>query len=257
MIAGFTTRHDQVGFNHLEQTIAFTQNVGCDHYLHRKGSHRLLVVQCELGFYIRFVTREAGHSKICHTLQQQLGNRFRILGSIKHQRMPDLVAQLADQAPAHWRFVWIGDGPDRHLVENRANLELVGRLLQREALERLSRCDVALHAARWEGMPNALLEAMAIGMPCLVSDVVGTRDLVEHTEDGWLFNNRAPLSTNLQRLAALDRHRQGHGRIGAAARANILRSYTSTQVGKRWSTLEGTLLNVSRNRGHSGALTDA
>ena len=112
-----------------------------------------------------------------------------ILGSIKHQRMPDLVAKLAEQAPAHWHFVWIGDGPERHLVENRANIELVGRLPQREALQRLSRCDVALHAARWEGMPNALLEAMAIGMPCVVSDVVGARDLVGNRDLGLLVRN--------------------------------------------------------------------
>jgi glycosyltransferase involved in cell wall biosynthesis len=50
----------------------------------------------------------------------------------------------------------------------------------------LGALDVYVHPARWEGMSNALLEAMAAGCPIVASAVDGSRELIEDGEHGWL-----------------------------------------------------------------------
>ncbi len=45
----------------------------------------------------------------------------------------------------------------------------------------------SLHGGHEEGCPVAVLEAMASGTPCIVSDVAGSRDLIEHGKTGLIF----------------------------------------------------------------------
>lgn len=56
-----------------------------------------------------------------------------------------------------------------------------------EPVKFLNTLDAYISFARWEGMPLAVLEGMGVGLPCLLSNVVGNNDLVSHGEDGQLF----------------------------------------------------------------------
>lgn len=58
----------------------------------------------------------------------------------------------------------------------------------------LSAADLFVLPALAEGMSNAVLEAMAAGVPQIVSDVSGNDDLVVHGQTGWLYG--APRDTN-------------------------------------------------------------
>jgi len=52
--------------------------------------------------------------------------------------------------------------------------------------------DCLLNPSLGEGMPNAVLEAMACGLPIIASQVPGNNELVEHGETGFLVNLEAP-----------------------------------------------------------------
>lgn len=54
-------------------------------------------------------------------------------------------------------------------------------------LDFLSNIDIYFSFARWEGLPIAVLEAMSLGLPCLLSDVEGNKDLIQEGFDGLLF----------------------------------------------------------------------
>ncbi|MEO7650798.1 MAG: glycosyltransferase [Bryobacteraceae bacterium] len=52
--------------------------------------------------------------------------------------------------------------------------------------EHLRLCDVYLQPSLWDGLPNALLEAMACGLVVVASDAGGIPDAVTHLQDGFL-----------------------------------------------------------------------
>jgi len=68
-----------------------------------------------------------------------------------------------------------------------------------------------------EGMPYAMLEAMAAGRPVVCSDVSGMRELVRHGENGLLFDLKDPeaLAASLERLLG---DPEACDRMGARAR---------------------------------------
>jgi glycosyltransferase involved in cell wall biosynthesis len=86
----------------------------------------------------------------------------------------------------------------------------------------LALCDLLVFPSLYEGMPNAVLEAMAAARPILATDVGGHRDLIEHGTTGALL----PLSA-LDRLPdaieeMLDLGREQRERLGKNARARVL-----------------------------------
>jgi glycosyltransferase involved in cell wall biosynthesis len=97
--------------------------------------------------------------------------------------------QVRDKRPAH--FLIVGDGPYRPSVEriisDRKLNDRVHLLGQRDYVPALLKmADLFLFCSRTEGLPNALLEAMAAGLPIITSDVPGCRDLIQHQKTGLL-----------------------------------------------------------------------
>jgi glycosyltransferase involved in cell wall biosynthesis len=69
--------------------------------------------------------------------------------------------------------------------EDFARLRVTGHLdLPAQVAEALRLCDVVLQPSLWDGMPNALLEAMACGRLCVGSDAGGIPEVLRHGVDG-------------------------------------------------------------------------
>ncbi|MGA7764663.1 MAG: glycosyltransferase [Candidatus Sulfotelmatobacter sp.] len=89
------------------------------------------------------------------------------------------------------RFVLVGDGEQRASFEQQVaglgleqNFLFLGR--RTDIPEILACCDIAVLPSRAEGLPNAVLEYMAAGLPTIVSRVGGNAELVEDREMGLL-----------------------------------------------------------------------
>jgi starch synthase (maltosyl-transferring) len=144
--------------------------------------------------------------------------------------IPDLLAAAERVIPAEpaWHLALAGDGPCR--------VWLMDQLATRPALAcrvrwlgaradvpgLLKSADVLVLASLWEGMPNAVLEAMAAGRAVVATAVEGTAELVIPGETGWLVPPHDPESLGRALLeAARDpglRHalgRNGRARIEA------------------------------------------
>lgn len=88
----------------------------------------------------------------------------------------------------------------------------------------LKAADLFLLPSATEGLSNAMLEAMATGLPVLATRVGGATDLINHGESGWLIppDNPAELQAAFLKLVTDTDFRL---KLGAAARERILRDY--------------------------------
>jgi glycosyltransferase involved in cell wall biosynthesis len=124
----------------------------------------------------------------------------------------------------------VGDGPERSRLERLASeLGVFNRTLftgyQARTEHFLSAMDVFALSSRHEGLPLALLEAWAAGLPIVSSAVGGIPQVVEEGRTGLLFENgdEAALAGALARL--LDQP-QLAARLGAAGKAKVLSQYS-------------------------------
>jgi glycosyltransferase involved in cell wall biosynthesis len=107
------------------------------------------------------------------------------------------VAQQCADLPA--RFVWLGEGDfARELSGN--NVQLTGWLSRTQVAEQLAKADIFLMPSLWEGMPLALIEAQAAGVPAVVSNVVGCKDVVQHGVTGFVCDTDEDLCERTQQL---------------------------------------------------------
>lgn len=116
------------------------------------------------------------------------------VAKFRHQKGIDVLlcawSLLTEQLPEA-RLVLVGDGPLlsslQRLVEElgiTGSVEFAG--LCSDVARQYQRGRVAVLPSRWEGMPNALLEAMACGRACVATRVSGSEDLLSRGERGLL-----------------------------------------------------------------------
>jgi glycosyltransferase involved in cell wall biosynthesis len=67
----------------------------------------------------------------------------------------------------------------------------------------------------WEGLPIAVLEAMAFKKPVLATNVIGNKDVVLHGETGYLFDDEEELGGYIK-LLLNESHRLSLGKRGLA-----------------------------------------
>jgi glycosyltransferase involved in cell wall biosynthesis len=147
-----------------------------------------------------------------------LGSVGRLDGQKAHWVLVEAMARLKNRVPA--RCVIIGDGPRRAALEaliRRHHLEGKVMLLgeRDDVTAWLSSLDAFVLPSLWEGLPNALLEAMALGLPVVASAVDGVPEVVADGATGLLVPPRDPLAL-AKKLAELCADAGGPPRQGQA-----------------------------------------
>ncbi|KQP18809.1 glycosyltransferase [Pseudorhodoferax sp. Leaf267] len=126
------------------------------------------------------------------------------IGRICYQKAPEAFAALATRfriAEHPARFIWVGSGDARRTAELRAaGVEVTGWLDAAGVRGMLATASVYVQTSRWEGMPLAVLQALAAGVPCVVTDVVGSRDAVRHGITGFVMRHFDAMIAGVSRL---------------------------------------------------------
>jgi glycosyltransferase involved in cell wall biosynthesis len=105
-----------------------------------------------------------------------------------------LIRALRDLKELEWELTVVGDGPYldklKSLAKNagiRQRIQFAGWVEKDNILEHYQRANLFVFPSRHEGMPNALLEAMAMGLPAVASDIAGNQELIQSGINGFLF----------------------------------------------------------------------
>ncbi len=154
-------------------------------------------VDCE-----RFIPRSS-QARVSDRLQHALppdqylfGCAARMVPVKRHRDLIDGFARVASRHPQA-ALVLIGHGPlEDRLRDQVARLGLTERVIfhgeEREMPSLLPLLDAFVLASSTEGMSNAILEAMACGLPTIATDVGGNSELVEAGLTGFLVPPRSP-----------------------------------------------------------------
>lgn len=152
-------------------------------------------------------------------------------------KLIDAFATLASRFP-RWDLVIAGDGPDRPELEARiAAAGLGNRVRLPGAVGNIgdwyARADIFALTSRFEGFPNALLEAMAHGVPPIAFDcLTGPSELIRDAENGLLvpLNDTEGLVEGLAKLMGDEGLRQ---KVGEEARM-AGEIFGGQQINERW-----------------------
>lgn len=114
--------------------------------------------------------------------------------------------------------------------EDAKRLIITGHLDSPKAVaQHLQLCDIYLQPSLWEGMPNALLEAMACGRCCIASDAGGISEVIEHGNTGFLLPRAQLHHLGDAILECLELDPNDRQAIGQAAHHHIKHHYSLMQ----------------------------
>jgi glycosyltransferase involved in cell wall biosynthesis len=165
-----------------------------------------------------------------------IGEDERVLvsvGRLRPQKGQDVLVQaMADVARAEprARLVLVGDGPEKRRLERLVRRLGLGERVtlagqRRDVVRALSAADLFASASRYEGLPLAVMEAMAAAKPVVATRVDSLPELIADGESGLLVPPEEPGRLAGACLEVL----KGPGlarRLGAAARRRIEEGFT-------------------------------
>lgn len=179
-------------------------------------------------------------ARICQQPLAKDRKRFVAIGRLTHQKGFDILlrayAQLA--GAERWPLDIFGIGPDERKLKQLASELRIDQDVHFHGLshaipEELAKGGVFVLPSRFEGFPNALLEAMGAGLPCIATRCKsGPETLIAHNTNGLLVptENVDALTAALRALAGDATHR----RQLAKQAASVRETYSLDTIVAQW-----------------------
>jgi glycosyltransferase involved in cell wall biosynthesis len=126
------------------------------------------------------------------------------VGRVSRQKAPERFGALANGVRKNKpdaNFVWVGNGDEVLTQElSEADVEVTGWMTRSDVIVRYQQASIYVQTSRWEGLPISVLQAMAVGLPCVVMDAVGNRDTVTHGFSGFVAQNESEMIKYVEML---------------------------------------------------------
>ena len=136
--------------------------------------------------------------KIAEGIRDELKFTFVTVGRIVRDKgINEMIAafQRLQETDKNVRLILIGDYEDQldpisvdsqKAIRDNKGIEMVGRKSGDELLAYYVAADCFVSASYREGFPNTVLEAGAMGLPCIVTDINGSREIIKDGVNGMI-----------------------------------------------------------------------
>lgn len=111
------------------------------------------------------------------------------VGELSVRKNHRVVVEALQELPDNYWYVIVGKGElndELEAMDKTGRLKLLG--FRTDIVGLLQSSDIFVFPSLQEGLPVALMEAMASGLPCVVSKIRGNTDLIE--DEGCLFETK-------------------------------------------------------------------
>ncbi len=170
--------------------------------------------------------------------------RILSVGRLVYQKGLDLAMQaLAGLRSLEWQWLIAGDGPQMSVLQSMAEkyglkerVFFLGWQSADQLKQQYAAANLFLFPSRHEGMPNAVLEAMASGLPVVATRIAGNEELVADRLTGALVpsENAELLQESLKPLLSdADLRRK----MGQAARQRVERSFAWERIAGQYRSI--------------------
>ena len=123
---------------------------------------------------------------------KECGEYIAFAGRLAKEKGIELLAETAKLLP-EYTFLVAGEGPEKHLLENIANIKLAGFLSGDRLVDFISQAKVFVVPSIWyENCPLSILEAQCLGVPVVTMNNGGMAELVQDGVTGLLVREPSP-----------------------------------------------------------------
>lgn len=154
------------------------------------------------------------------------------VGRIGFQKNPEIFNKVAKAFP-DVQFTWIGDGELKDELTS-SNIGVTGWKNKEEVMKITNESDLFLLLSLWEGLPIALLEAMYLKKICIVTDVIGNRDVIKNGENGYIVKNSEEC---IKRIEYLIKEKEDIAKIGENAHCDVTRLYNASNMANNYKNI--------------------
>jgi glycosyltransferase involved in cell wall biosynthesis len=147
-----------------------------------------------------------------------------------HRWFIDVLERLHREHPSPWLCLVAGIGPEERKIRDwvrerglQSRVNFVGHCA--DAPDFLRTLHVTVHPALASGMPNAVIESMAAGVPAIATSVGGTPEVIEHAVSGYLVEP-GDVDTTVRYLRLLLTDHDRRRNVGLAARERIVKDFS-------------------------------
>jgi GalNAc-alpha-(1->4)-GalNAc-alpha-(1->3)-diNAcBac-PP-undecaprenol alpha-1,4-N-acetyl-D-galactosaminyltransferase len=160
---------------------------------------------------------------------------------------------------ASWRLEIWGNGPLRAELQGGIDaLGMTGRIRLCGPTEEpwvvLAAAQIFVLTSQYEGFPNAMLEAMAVGLPCIAFDCPsGPRELSDEGRAAIIVP-RNDVNALAQALTDLSTNPDARRQVGARAAAYVRRELSESTILAKWDELFGQIRKHRARTPESGLL---
>lgn len=155
-----------------------------------------------------------------------------------HMMLIHAFSMIVEEFPAYMLEIY-GEGKEREMLQRQINelglqgrIQLMGNVT--DVYMKICRASMFVFTSDFEGMPNALIEAMALGLPCISTDCPcgGPRELINDGDNGLLVPV-GDVTATAEAMRQILRNEERASALGEAA-YGIREKLKLEKIGSQW-----------------------